>query len=89
MGNVFEGFDKEQLASIAAKSNTPETCLDCDLKTRCTNSCGCANRMNTGSENKVSPLQCAYERTVIEIADRLGDELFRYNEEKFVKYFAR
>ena len=45
--------------------------------------------MNTGSENKVSPLQCAYERTVIEIADRLGDELFRYNEEEFVKYFAR
>ena len=88
MGNVFEGLDKERLASIAAKSNTPETCRDCDLKTRCTNSCGCANRMNTGSENKVSPLQCAYERTVIEVADRLGDELFTHDNKAFVKYFG-
>ena len=88
MGNVFEGLDKERLASIAAKSNTPDTCRDCDLKTRCTNSCGCANRMNTGSENKVSPLQCAYERTVIEVADRLGDELFTHDNKAFVKYFG-
>lgn len=88
MGNVFEGLDKERLASIASKSNTPETCRDCDLKTRCTNSCGCANRMNTGSENKVSPLQCAYERTVIEVADRLGDELFTHDNKAFVKYFG-
>lgn len=88
MGNVFEGLDKERLASIAAKSNTPETCRDCDLKTRCTNSCGCANRMNTGSENKVSPLQCAYERTVIEVADRLGDEMFTHDNKAFVKYFG-
>ena len=88
MGNVFEGLDKERLGSIAAKSNTPDTCRDCDLKTRCTNSCGCANRMNTGSENKVSPLQCAYERTVIEVADRLGDELFTHDNKAFVKYFG-
>ena len=88
MGNVFEGLDKERMAKIAAKSNTPETCKECDLKSRCTNSCGCANRMNTGSADKVSPLQCTYERTIIEVADRLGDELYEYNAKEFADFFA-
>ena len=89
MGNVFDGIDNERVAEIAKRSNTPETCVDCDLKTRCTNSCGCANRMNTGSENKVSPLQCTYERMIIEIADRLGEELFNFDRELFAKYFVK
>lgn len=88
MGNVFDGLDAARVAEIAKRSNTPETCRDCDLRSRCTNSCGCANRMNTGSENKVSPLQCTYERMVIEIADRLGDELYNYDSKEFVEFFA-
>lgn len=88
MGNVFEGLDKDRMAKIAAKSNTPETCKECDLKSRCTNSCGCANRMNTGSADKVSPLQCTYERTIIEVADRLGNELYEYNAKEFADFFA-
>ena len=89
MGDVFDGLDKERMAEIAKRSNTPETCKECDLRKRCTNSCGCANRMNTGSENKVSPLQCTYERTIIEVADRLGNELYEYSEKEFVDFFAR
>lgn len=89
MGNVFDGLDKDRMAAIAARSNTPETCKECDLRSRCTNSCGCANRMNTGREDQVSPLQCTYERMVIAIADRLGDELYGYSAEEFLGFFTR
>ncbi len=89
MGEVFNGIEDKKVAEIAKRSNTPETCTNCDLKTRCTNSCGCSNRMNTGSENKVSPLQCTYERMVIEIADRLGEELYQYDPKAFMEAFSR
>lgn len=88
LGNVFDGVDYERAAQIAAKSHTPKTCLECDLVKRCTNSCGCANRMNTGSENEVSPLQCTYERMIIEAADDLGDRLYSTDCDKFMERFC-
>ena len=89
LGNVFDGIDDEKVIALAKKASTPETCIDCDLVKRCTNSCGCCNRMNTGDENKVSPLQCTYERMLIEISDALGEELFRIDPERFKKYFSK
>ena len=65
------------------RAQVPETCKDCDLRTRCTNSCGCANRMNTGNENEVSPLQCSYERMIIGIADKMGEEMYKASPERF------
>ena len=55
---------------------------------RCTNSCGCANRMNTGNENEVSPLQCTYERMLIEISDALGEELYEMDPKRFAEEFG-
>ena len=83
LGNVFDGIDEDRVIEIAKRSSQPETCRDCDLRTRCTNSCGCANRMNTGNENEVSPLQCSYERMIIEIADRMGEEMYKASPERF------
>ena len=88
LGNVFEGIDNKKIVELAKKSSTPETCVGCDLVKRCTNSCGCANRMNTGNENVVSPLQCSYERMLIEISDRLGEELYQIDPVRFAKEFA-
>ena len=76
LGNVYDGVNEEKAAEIAGRSSTPESCRECDLVNRCTNSCGCSNRMNTGDENRVSPLQCTYERMLIEVSDRLGEELY-------------
>ena len=89
LGNVFDGLDNECVIKVAKKNNTPATCLDCDLRTRCTNSCGCANRLNTGNENEVSPLQCTTERLYIEIADRLGEELYKCDQKGFIDFFAK
>lgn len=88
LGNVFDGLDDSKVIGMAKRSSTPETCVSCDLVKRCTNSCGCANRMNTGDENKVSPLQCTYERMLIEISDALGEELYQIDPERFAKEFA-
>jgi len=88
LGNVFEGINEEKVIEIAKRSSTPETCTGCDLVKRCTNSCGCANRMNTGDENKVSPLQCTYERMLIEASDKLGEELYQTNPERFAEVFG-
>ena len=89
LGNVFDGLDEAKVIEMAKRSSTPETCVNCDLVKRCTNSCGCANRMNTGDENKVSPLQCTYERMLIEISDSLGEELYQLDPERFAKVFIK
>ena len=88
LGNVYDGIDEDNLVRISSKSNTPEECLSCDLNKRCTNSCGCANRMNTGDENRVSPLQCAYERMVIEVSDKLGDYIYNKDPELFMSKYS-
>ncbi|MBP5553425.1 MAG: SPASM domain-containing protein, partial [Lachnospiraceae bacterium] len=88
LGNVYDGVNDAKLIEIAQRSSTPSTCVGCDLVKRCTNSCGCANRMNTGNENEISPLQCTYERMLIEISDALGEELYNMDPARFAKEFA-
>jgi uncharacterized protein len=44
--------------------------------------------MNTGNENQVSPLQCTYERMLIEISDRLGEEMYQIDPERFAKKYS-
>ena len=89
LGNVFDGINDAKVIEIAKRASTPETCIGCDLVKRCTNSCGCANRMNTGDENKVSPLQCTYERMLIEASDALGEELYQLDPVKFARTFNK
>ena len=43
--------------------------------------------MNTGNENEVSPLQCTYERMLIEISDALGEELYEMDPKRFAEEF--
>ena len=88
LGNVYDGVNDEKLIEISKRASTPATCTGCDLVKRCTNSCGCANRMNTGNENEVSPLQCTYERMLIEISDALGEELYEMDPKRFAEEFG-
>jgi uncharacterized protein len=88
LGDVFNGVDREKQRRLASRAATPESCKECALRTRCTNSCGCMNRLETGNENIVSPLQCAYERMLIEISDEIGNALFAADERAFRKRYA-
>lgn len=86
-GDVFTGVDVKKQIEIAKQSRTPDECKECELNGRCTNSCGCMNRLETGNENTVSPVQCAYERMLIEICDKMADELFEKHPDQFKKRF--
>lgn len=88
MGDVFHGLDMQKQAAIASRPHTlPKECRECSLNGRCTNSCGCLNRLETGNEQQVSPMQCAYERMLIRITDTMADELYEEEPDKFRKYF--
>lgn len=89
IGNVFDGLDTSRQLEISRRQSTPEECRECALNKRCTNSCGCMNRLETGDENKVSPLTCTYERMLIEISDRIAEDLCENHYEEFVRHFGR
>ena len=89
LGAVFSGIDTQKQINLAKHSSVPKECLECELKSRCTNSCGCVNRLETGNESKISPLQCTYERMVIEISDGIAERLFEKSREKFIMRFGK
>lgn len=89
LGDVFSGISKERQRTLAQREAVPETCRECALRKRCTNSCGCLNRLETGNENTVSPLQCTYEQMLITLADEMADRMFAADEAAFRKRFAQ
>ena len=70
-----------------ASAATLLLCRECALRKRCTNSCGCLNRLETGNENTVSPLQCTYEQMLIALADETAERMFAENEAAFRKRY--
>lgn len=88
LGDVFHGLNQAKVRELIQREATPTACQDCALKKRCTNSCGCMNRLETGDENQVSPLQCTYEQMLIGVCDTLAERLINYNEKQFLKKFA-
>ena len=89
LGSVFDGIDEDKRVALSKRCFVPEPCRECDLRTRCTNSCGCSNILNTGSPDMISPLQCEYERLLIGTADELGDRLFEADKDRFLKMFKK
>lgn len=89
LGDIHNGIDTAKQIELAKRSSIPEQCIECELKSRCTNSCGCLNRLETGNENNISPLQCTYERMLIRISDDIAEKLFENNERKFIKRFGK
>ena len=49
---------------------------------------GCMNRLETGDENQVSPLQCTYERMLIATCDAVANRMMEQKPEAFLKKFA-
>lgn len=88
LGNVFDGIDAAKRIALAKREAIPEPCRDCDLRTRCTNSCGCLNRLETGDENCVSPLQCSYERMLIGLTDEMAEALYAKKPKLFANRFS-
>lgn len=78
MGDVFSGIDVEKRRIVEEKgaADAPE-CAGCAVKGRCNHTCGCLNRQATGAIDRVSPVQCAHERMLLPIADKIAEKLYR------------
>jgi len=79
LGDVFNGIDENLRKGMYSRNEKRNDCGDCVLKKRCNCHCACMNRQATGSIDKVSPMLCAHERTVIPIADKVAGELYEEN----------
>lgn len=87
LGDVFRGLDREKQRELARRDAAPDSCRECALRPRCTNSCGCLNRLETGDERRVSPMQCSYEHALIELADAAADRLYAAAPQRFAKRY--
>lgn len=90
MGSVFDGINTAVQNKIYHQSlKKPECCDGCALESRCINDCSCANFQQCGDMNAVSPVQCAYQRMLIEKADSLARKMLEADEERFIKRYMK
>ena len=87
-GNVQQGIDRaRQNFIIAARGNATPECKLCELRHRCTNSCGCTNHAASGHLNRGSPFLCNLEQKLINLADELAGTLYGEQNQSFMKEF--
>jgi uncharacterized protein len=86
VGSVFQGLDRGRLKALNEESHQEkELCRLCELKGRCGHTCSCLNWQTSGTITSVSPVLCAHEKMLIEIADRLGNLLYRRKDARFIQ----
>ena len=86
VGSVFDGLDRGRLKALNEESHREkEMCRECELKGRCGHTCSCLNWQTSGSITEVSPVLCAHEKMLIEIADRLGNLMYRRKDARFIQ----
>ncbi len=85
IGSVDAGIDEHRRTLLRLQSDAEKKfCIDCAVKERCNNSCGCLNWQTTGSINEVSPVLCRYEQMMMPIADRVAEKLYKSREPHFL-----
>jgi uncharacterized protein len=86
IGHVDSGLDDSARERITALNDgeKPE-CATCAVRERCNHYCGCLNRQGTGRLDRVSPVLCAHERTILPIVDRLAARLFARRDPLFIQ----
>lgn len=76
VGDVWSGVDRQRYAEVAGRAcQQPAECLECDLRERCRNRCGCANLAMTGSVDAPSGVLCQHEQLAIACADAAAELL--------------
>lgn len=90
LGNVNTGLDIAKRNEIYSRSRIkPSECEDCVLADRCINDCACANHQQCGNMNEVSPLQCCYQKIIIEASDDFARRMIEIDEDRFIKRYLR
>jgi len=77
IGDVFTGIDKDKQSYIFEKGSTPpEPCLLCAIRTRCNYAYDTLAYKDDEYVLSASPIQCAHEKLLTPIADRVAEKLY-------------
>lgn len=88
IGDVYNGFDfSKRNELIAQRGNSNEECKTCELKERCTNSCGCTNYTLTNSISTTNGVVCFFQKLFIEVADEVASTLYKEKNKMFLRKF--
>lgn len=91
IGNCKDGIDinsRINLMKNAMKEN--ETCKNCSIRKRCKHLCSCRNYVLTNDINELSPIICETERILIEVSDKMAENLYKQNLNLFIqKYYNK
>lgn len=86
IGTAGDGIDEAARYRLYLESEADkEECGGCVVKPRCNCRCGCLNYQVTGSINRVAPMLCCHERTVLPIVDKLAKRLYREKDGMFIQ----
>lgn len=85
IGHVDRGLASGHDRHCSGCDEVPDdTCGACFLKDRCSHWCRCVSYQTTGDAEQVSPVFCAHEQLIFEIADRLAGRMFDRRFPRFV-----
>ena len=90
IGDVYGGFNLSKRHELIAKrGNSNEECKTCELRERCTNSCGCTNYTLTNNISTTNGVVCFFQKLFIEVADEVASTLYGEKNELFLQKFYR
>jgi len=86
IGDVFSGIDKAKREAIEKRGDIPiDLCKECALLPRCNYAYGSLAADAKGEIiTKISPVQCAHERLLTPIADRVAEKLYKKRNALFI-----
>lgn len=91
IGNCKDGLDlnaREKLIKSSKKED--KICMECKIRKRCKHTCACKNYLLTNDINGLSPLTCEVERILVEVADKMAENLYKENSKLFIqKYYNK
>ena len=84
IGDVWTGINTEKQAFFIKKGdNLPNACKSCAIQTRCNYAYDTLSRSGDEYKIEISPIQCAHEKLITPIADKLAEDLYRQDSALF------
>ena len=85
IGDVWDGIDEERRAFFVEKGAIPlDACKACAIQSRCNYAYDTLARQDDTFAIDISPVQCAHEKLLTPIADKLAEDLYSLDSALFI-----
>ncbi len=90
-GNADDGYDNaKRIRHILGRGNRTKECMECALRERCMNWCGCVNYVTSnGKIDEVGAFTCFHERLGISLSDQVATTLWEEKNPCFLTRFYK